>query len=97
MNYAKEIVSFADYGLTIAEATGYKQPSPIEKYSVVSSKLLLSATQDSDIDALKEIGQAGISVLCGMGGYVTGDRKTAARLELVGKVLLDIAAMMAKK
>ena len=97
MNYAKDIVNIADYGLTIAEATGYKRPSPIEKYGVVGSKLFLSATQDNDIDALKEFGQAGISVLCGISGYATGDRRTAARVELVGKVLLDVAAMIAKK
>jgi hypothetical protein len=95
MNYTKGALNIADYGLTIAEVTGHRQRSSLEKYGLTGVKLFLSATQDdNDAESLKEIGQAGISVLCDIGGYITGDRRTAAKMELFGKAIIDIAAMV---
>jgi hypothetical protein len=94
MNYAKGITNFADYSLTLAEATGHRQFSPIEKYGVTCSKFLVSVSQDSsDINVTKEIGQTGISVLCGIGSHITGDKRTFAQIEFFGKAILDIAVM----
>ena len=95
MNYAKEVTSLADYGLTLAEATGLRYFSPTEKYGVAASKLLLSVSQNDDNTSVaKEIGQAGITVLYGIGGYLMGDKKAAAQVELFGKTALDFAAWL---
>jgi len=96
VSYMKDIANFADYGLTLVEATGHRYFSPVEKYSVTGSKFLLSVSQNGDaINVAKEVGQAGISVLCDIGGHVTGNKRATAQLELFGKIVLDIAAAMA--
>ena len=99
MQYAKKITSIADYGLTLAEATGHSKFSPVEKYCVSGSKFIASVSQDSsEINIAKEVGQAGVTVLCDIGSYFTGDKRTAAKIEFLGKAILDIAAMaMAEK
>jgi len=95
MKYAREVTNFVDYGLTIAEATGIRHPSPVEKYGVTSSKLLVSVSQNSDrTNVAKEVAQAGVSVLCDVGGHITGDKRTAAQIELFGKAFLDIVAIV---
>jgi len=97
MNYAKEATNLADYGLTLAEATGLRYFSPTEKYGVAGSKLLFSISQnDNNANVAKEVGQAGITVLCGIGGYLMGDKKAAAQFELFGKTALDFAAWLGR-
>ena len=98
MRYAKNIVNLLDYGITFEEAMGYRYLSPIEKYGVVGSKLLISAAHDSDpIVMSKEVTQAGISVMCGIYGYSTGDRRTAAQIEFTGKTLCEVATWLFKR
>jgi len=92
MNYAKEITNLVGYGSTISEATGYRRRSSLEKYGLIGAKLLFSVLQDKRAEnVIKEIGQAGLSVLCDIGGRATGDMQTAAQVELLSNAVLDIA------
>jgi len=92
MNYMKELSVFASYASTISEATGYRQRFVLEKYGVIGAKLLFSVLQDGRKEAvMKEVGQAGLSVLCDVGCRVTGDMQTAAQVELLSNAVLDIA------
>jgi hypothetical protein len=88
----KDLSSFASYSSTISEATGYRRRSALEKYGIIGAKLLFSVLQDrSEENVMKEIGQAGLSVLCDIGGRVTGDMQRAAQAELFSNAVLDIA------
>ena len=88
----KDIIDFISYASTISEATGYRRRSTLEKYGLIGAKLLFSALQDkSEESIIKEIGQAGLSVLCNMSGRATGDMQRAAQAELVSNGILDIA------
>ena len=92
MNNLKDVATIVDYGTTLAEAVGHRCSSPIEKCSIASSKLLLSAYHsENESELLKEVGHAGITILCSIGGYLTHDKKTAAKMELTGKAILDLA------
>jgi len=68
----KELSGFASYISTISEATGYRRRSAVEKYGIIGAKLLFSVFQDrSEENVMNEIGQAGLSVLCDIGGRAT--------------------------
>ena len=91
MNHMKELSNLASYSSTISEATGYRQRSSLEKYGLIGAKLLFSVFQDRRAEnVIKEVSQAGLSVLCDIGGRATGDMQTAAQVELLGNVVFDV-------
>ena len=93
MNNMKELSSLASYSSTISEAMGYRRRSALEKYGIIGAKLLFSVLQDRRTEnVIKEVGQAGLSMLCDIGGHATGDMQAAAQLELFSNVVLDVTA-----
>ena len=92
MTYTRDLTNLVGYGSTISEATGYGRRSSLEKYCLIGAKLLFSVLQDkSSENVIKEVGQAGLSVLCDIGGRATGDMQGAAQAELFSNVVLDVA------
>jgi len=93
MTYTRDLTNLVGYASTISEAMGYRQRSSLEKYGLIGAKLLFSVMQDKRAEnVMKEIGQAGLSVLCDIGGRATGDMQGAAQAELFSNVVLDVAS-----
>lgn len=89
----KNVIDFASYASAISEATGYRRRSALEKYGLIGAKFLYSVFIDrSDENLMKEIGQAGVSVLCDVGGRATGDIQRAAQAEILGNAGLDVVS-----
>jgi len=88
----KNIIDFVSYASAISEATGYRRRSAFEKYGLVGAKFLFSVMRNrGEENLIKEIGQAGVSMLCNMGGRTTGDMQSAAQAELFCNATLDAA------
>ena len=90
MHFTKFLLNVADYGLTTAESFGYRVPSFVKPALSVTQCVYTAVYNPKDIG--KEVAQAGVSAICGIGGYATGDRVTAARVELIGKSAIDFVA-----
>ena len=87
----KNVIDLVSYASTISEAVGYRRRSTLEKYGIIGAKFLVSVLQDrSEENLMKEVGQAGISVFCDIGGRATGDMQKATQAELLGNFGLDI-------
>ena len=92
MGFIRRLANVVDYGLTAGEAIGLMQRKPLLKYGVAVVKSLSSVHQDHSLENVsKEIGQNGVSILCDICGYATGEQQLAAQVELLSKATLDAA------